>query len=71
MVVRVVEPVVGAAHVNIALHDPDKFFDGVVEVEFHFSAGATSGNGFFTGKLELFNQVFVRELSEAATFIGI
>src|SRR6056300_455170 len=51
------------------LLDPYKFFDGVVEVKFN-SAG-TRSDSFFTSELELFDEVFVAELSETTTFVSV
>mgnify|MGYP007047654000 CR=1 FL=1 len=51
------------------LNDPDEFFNGVVKVEADL-VGA-SLNSFVTSELELFDEHFVRSLSEAAAFISI
>ena len=49
--------------------NPDKFFTGMVEVEFRLDVSVA--NGFLTGKLELLDEVLVRELSETSALIGI
>lgn len=67
---RVVTPLVGTV-VNdvLALDDPDEFLDGVVEVEARLVRRAREG--FFTRELELVDEVFVRDLGEAATFVRV
>jgi len=54
---------------SISLGNPHKFLDGVVEAQFQLSRG--TGDRFFTSELELFNQVFVRDLSESAAFFSV
>ena len=67
---RVVTPLVGTV-VNdvLALDDPDEFLYGVVEVEARLVRRARER--FFTRELELVDEVFVRDLSEAATFVSV
>ena len=49
---------------------PYEFLDGVVEVKLNLVVRTTS-NSFLTSELELFNEVFVAELSETATFVSV
>ena len=51
------------------MNNPDEFLAGVVEVELDLVGGRT--DGFITGELELFDEVFVGVLGELAAFIGI
>jgi hypothetical protein len=67
----VVGPFVGvvtAQHI-VALDNPNKLFHRVVEVELDAVVG--SGDGLITSELELFDQVFVGQLSEAATLVSV
>jgi len=64
----VVRPLV-VSDLSISLGNPHKFLDGVVEAQFQLSRG--TGDRFFTSELELFNQVFVRDLSESAAFFSV
>ena len=52
------------------MENPDKFLARVVEVKVNFLAGGSSKR-FITGELNLFDEVFVRNLSETTTFISI
>jgi hypothetical protein len=69
-IISVVVPlVVVLANNRVTLNNPDKFLNGVVEIEFNLNVGV---NGrFITGELELFDEIFVRTLSEAAAFISV
>lgn len=58
-----------AAHEGVALHNPHEFLCGVVEVQLDLVGAA--GHGFTTSELQLFDQVFVRHLGEAAAFISV
>ena len=51
------------------MNNPDEFFNGVVKVEFDFVGGGI--DGFITGELKLFDEVFVRNLGETTTFISV
>ena len=67
---RVVTPLVSTVVNNVlALDDPDEFLDGVVEVETRLVRRARER--FFTRELELVDEVFVRDLGEAATFVRV
>ena len=55
--------------IGVRLDNPDKFFARVVEVKFNFVAGGV--DRFVTSELELFDQVFVGNLGEAAAFISV
>jgi len=48
---------------------PYKFLDWVIEVHLNTSRGTV--NDFIAGELELFNEVFMTELSKSATFISV
>ena len=54
---------------------PDKFLGGVVEAKFGLGVDAgtvaTITNGFSTSELELFNEVFMTNLGEAAAFFRV
>src|SRR6056300_1496786 len=50
---------------------PDKFFNGVVKVKGNIFGVSRSTNRFSTGKLNLFDKVFVANLGESTTFISI
>ena len=67
----VVGPVVGGgqAKYGIALHNPDQLLGGVIQVELDTLIHAS--NRLIAGKLELLNQIFMRQLSKAATLVGI
>jgi len=61
----------GGAVVDVLvwLDDPDEFLDWVVEVEFDLVGGGS--DGFITGELNLFDEVFVWVLGHASAFIGV
>jgi len=74
--ISVVEPLLtteslGSSEIDIAvgLNNPNEFFDGVIEVEFDFVGSGI--DGFITGELKLFNEVFVRNLGKTTTFISV
>ena len=70
IVISIVGPLVDVGGNNgVTLNNPDKFFDRVVKIEFNLDIGVNSG--FITSELELFNEIFVRTLSESATFVSI
>ena len=56
-------------YIGVRLDDPDEFFTRVVEVKFDFVTGRV--NRFVTGELELFDKVFVGNLSESSSFISV
>jgi len=56
-------------NVGVGLDNPDKFLNGVVEVEFDLVGSGV--DGFGAGELELFDEVFVRSLGKASAFIGV
>lgn len=75
-VISVVEPLgteVGTGlhgvNVVVGLHHPDELLGRMVEVQLDLVVGG--GGGLVTGELELFDQIFMTDLSEATTFIGI
>lgn len=51
------------------MNDPDEFLDRVIEVKFDFVGSGI--DGFITGELKLFDEVFVRNLGETTTFISV
>ena len=53
--------------VGVRLYDPDKLFDGVVEVELDLVGSRV--DGLRTSELELLNEVFVGNLGETTTLI--
>ena len=53
----------------VRLDNPDKFLNWVVEVEFDLVGRRP--DGFITSELNLFDEVFVTDLSEASAFISI
>jgi hypothetical protein len=58
-----------ARHEGVALDNPDKLLNGVVEVELDLVGGGS--DGFSTSELENINEVLVGDLGELAAFIGI
>jgi hypothetical protein len=50
-------------------HNPDKSLGWVVEVEAVFAVAAS--DFFFTSELNLFNEIFMANLGETATFLGV
>ena len=58
-----------ARHEGIALDNPDEFLTRVVEVQLDLVGGRA--DGFITGELELFDEVFVCGLGEAFAFFGV
>lgn len=60
---------IGLADEALVLNNPDEFLHWVIEVQ--TSLVARSGDIFAASELELFDQVFVRNLGEAAAFISI
>jgi len=56
-------------NVLIGLDNPDKFFDGVVEVKFDLVGGRS--DGFITSELNLFDEVFVGVLGHASALISV
>ena len=59
----------GTLAVTASVNSPYKFFYRVVEAEFVLSAGSADGKS--VGVLNLFDEVFVRNLGETATFVGV
>lgn len=60
---------IGGSDEVFVLNNPDEFLHWVIEVHADLVAGG--GEVFSAGELELFDEVFVRNLGEAAAFIGI
>lgn len=58
-------------HTYIALHHPDKLFDGVIEVQAEVTDCTVFGNSERGGLLYLLNQLLVSAADEAPTFIDI
>jgi hypothetical protein len=54
---------------RMIMHSPYKFFYRVVETKFVLGAGSTDRKSI--GVLNLFDEVFVRDLGETTTFIGV
>ena len=52
------------------MSNPDQFFDWMVEVQVDFG-GCGCSNRVSTSELQLFNQVFVRNLSESSSFVSV
>jgi len=59
----------GSTRESAGLDDPDQFFTWVIEVQLDLVVGARGG--FVTGKLELLDQILVRDLGEAAALISV
>ena len=58
-----------AGHEAVALDNPHKLLDGVVEVQLDLVRAG--GDGLTTSELQLLNQVLVRDLGEAAALIRV
>jgi hypothetical protein len=60
---------VTVSNMHIRLNNPDNLFAWVIEIKLDFIGGRT--NGFITGELKLFNEVFVWVLCHASALISV
>lgn len=56
-------------NIGVRLDNPDKLLNWVVKVKLDLVTGGV--DRFSTGELELFNEVFVGNLGESTSFVGV